>query len=71
MPGFFGDIEDLANCLDTFSEQDSTSACLTYDECDQRFLHEHEELAGLVCGCAVLECNLHVQKAGGGSMYQV
>lgn len=34
MSNFYGDIGDLADCLDIYSEQDMTSASLTFAECD-------------------------------------
>ena len=63
MSNFYGDIDDLADCLDIFSEQDVTSASLTFAECDNLHVYQQEELSGLICGYGVIETNMHVIKA--------
>lgn len=62
MPEFFGDIEDLADCLDNFSHQDDVTSSTTFHHANMQELYDLERLSGLICGQSVTETNLHCAK---------
>lgn len=59
MPGFFGDIGDLADSLDMMSQQDSVVGQLSYSYANQSEIYQMQELSGLICAQGVAETNLH------------
>lgn len=59
MPTFFGDITDLADCLETFSHQDNQRSHLDYSFAMQQEIYDFEKLSCLICARAVTETNLH------------
>lgn len=63
MPAFFGDIGDLADCLDTFSHQDEQRSRLNYSFAMQQEIYDFEKLGCLICARAVTETNLHCLEA--------
>ena len=62
MPEFFGDIADLADCLDNFSHQDDVAASTTFHHANIQELYALQTLGGLICGQSVTETNLHCAK---------
>ena len=63
MPNFFGDIGDLADCLETYSLQDSVLANTEYSYAMQQEIYEGERLAALINTMALTETNLHCKEA--------
>ena len=63
MPGFFGDIGDLADCLETYSHQDSVTASTEYSFAMQQEIYDSERLAALINAMALTETNLHCKDA--------
>ena len=59
MPGFFGDIADMADSLDMMSQQDSVVSQLSYSYANQSEIYQMQELSGLICARGVAETNLH------------
>lgn len=59
LPGFFGDICDLADCLETFSHQDNVESQLTYSYSNQSEIQSAHELNAVICATGVLDSNVH------------
>jgi len=63
MPSFFGDIGDLADCLDTFSQQDDVKSRIDYSYAMQQEIYDCEKLSCLIVAQALTETNLHCEDA--------
>ena len=63
MPQFYGDIDDLAECLDNFSHQDDVGASTTWQHANMQEIFEMQQLSGLICSQSVSETNLHCAEA--------
>jgi hypothetical protein len=63
MTSFFAEIDELADCLETFSHQDGVGAKIDYSFAMQQEIYEFERLSSLVCAKAVTETNLHCKEA--------
>lgn len=63
MPQFFGDIEDMANCLDTMSENDYTQTKLSYEYSTIQQAYDVQQLCSLTCAMALTETNLHIMES--------
>lgn len=64
MTNFFADIDELADCLETFSQQDHVTSSLDYSFAMQQELYETERLMALICAQSITETNLHCKEAG-------
>ena len=56
---FYGDIEDVAECSDIYSQLDGSYSRLEYQYGNQQYLYEIENLNSLVSSMAITECNWH------------
>jgi hypothetical protein len=65
MPGFFGDIGELADCLETFSHQDGLTSQLDYSYAMQQEIFDSEKLSCLIVAQALTDSNLHCKDAQG------
>ena len=63
MPHFFGEIDDLADCLENFSHQDDVITSTEFAYANMQEIFDMQRLSGLICAHSVAETNLHCAEA--------
>ena len=66
MPTFFADIDEMADCLESFSQQDGVISSLEYSYSSQQEIYELKRLSSVLCGLSMTETNLHCLDANKG-----
>lgn len=59
MLNFFDNVEDIANCWETYSDLDGQRSKLEYQFGNQQYLQEIDGLNSLIESMAITEFNLH------------
>ncbi len=59
MLNFYADIDDIANCPESYSFTDNVTSSLTYSFNNQQYSYEMDQLSALVATMAITEHNIH------------
>ena len=59
MPTFYAEIDEMAQCLENYSQQDEVLSQLEYSYSSQQEIFDLKRLNGVICGLSITETNLH------------